>query len=104
MKQNLPKIFVYLAFLFYKSNPLVNCLSWTGSSGWDYFSNGPNIWFKMFDQCNENEQSPINIITKYTVYDSNLPRLKFLNYKKLIYWNVSWNNNSGNKNSKKIFY
>lgn len=48
----------------------------------------------MYDQCDGEEQSPINISTDDAVYDSNLPKIKFIHYEQFYYWNVTRNNNS----------
>ena len=43
----------------------------------------------MYETCNGKIQSPIDINTDSVVYDSNLPKIRLVNYENAIYWNVT---------------
>ena len=90
-------MFISFILSLYSSFQIAYSSSLNGELRWDYFGKGPDLWFTLYDQCDGVEQSPIDIITDDIVYDSNLPKMKFFNYEKLIYWNVTRNNNSGDK-------
>lgn len=93
-------MFIYFIILVFVSNHIAHYSPLADSLRWDYFGRGPDLWFTLYDQCDGEEQSPVDIITDDTVYDSNLPKMKFLNYENVIYWNFTRNNYSG----KKILY
>ena len=73
-------IYFVLLLLIFISNQIVSCSSEAESV-----------------KCDADDQFSINIISNETIYDGDLPKIKFLNYEKLIYWNLTRNNNSGKK-------
>ena len=62
-------------------------------SGWNYDTLGPDVWKIEFPTSCGNglKQSPINIITASTAYDSKLADITFNNYSTTIQWNVTNN-------------
>ena len=60
--------------------------------GWDYEAKGPDIWFKDYEKCSGNIQSPINIDDGNGItYDENLLQFVLGNYDKTANFNISNN-------------
>ena len=63
------------------------------SSHWNYDTLGPDFWKVGYStSCGNGKfQSPINIISAATAYDSTLARIQFYNYNKVLTWNITNN-------------
>ena len=71
---------------------LVNLVVAVLRAGWNYDILGADVWIEYPNACGLGQkQSPINIITAATAYDSTLAGIAFKNYSNLIQWNVSNN-------------
>ena len=67
--------------------------------GWDYEANGPDSWFKAYEKCSGNIQSPINIDDDYGItYDKNLLPFVLGNYDRTANFNITNNGETGLKN------
>ena len=51
-----------------------------GAQHWDYEREGPDAWHHLFDTCEGESQSPIDIRTPYVKYDPNLKPLSLNGY------------------------
>ena len=70
--------------------------------GWDYEANGPDSWFKAYEKCSGNIQSPINIDDENGItYDNNLLPFVLGNYENTANFNIS---NTGGTGCVKMFF
>jgi carbonic anhydrase len=63
---------------------------------WDYTANGPDAWPQYFPTCKGALQSPINLQTSSALYDILLKDINFINYDKVLSWNMTNNGHSSN--------
>ena len=72
---------------------IINFVGINYCSSWNYDTLGPDAWKINYPNAcgNGQMQSPINIITAATVYNSSLANIIFNNYSTLINWNVTNN-------------
>ena len=69
---------------------------------WDYEAKGPDSWFKNYEKCSGNIQSPINIDDGNGItYDENLLQFVLGNYDKTANFNIS---NNGYTGCVKLFF
>lgn len=85
---------LYLIFLFYPVN-----MQHTNSPAqhWDYEREGPDAWPHLYDTCEGEAQSPIDVRTSHTKYDSHLPPLLLNGYTtnmSSFVWNLTHNGHS----------
>jgi carbonic anhydrase len=67
-------------------------------SEWDYEKLGPDIWFKAYEKCSGNIQSPINIDDENGItYDKSLLPFVFSNYEKTANFDILNNGETGLK-------
>ncbi|RNA33998.1 carbonic anhydrase 4-like [Brachionus plicatilis] len=64
------------------------------SEEWNYKNKGPDYWAVAFENCRAESQSPINIVGSSATFDRGLRDFVFLNYNRIISWNVVNNGHS----------
>jgi carbonic anhydrase len=103
--------FAYTSILFTRNfNGIIiilffikNLIGVTNEADWNYESQGPDVWIHQYAACSGLSQSPINLITQNTIFDSSLSPVNFLNYDALLTWNVTNTGRTCESSHHKIF-
>lgn len=83
-----------MAFIGLRFNIFLNLVTGVYGNEWNYGAEGPNFWKIKYAACSGSEQSPINIVTKSTIF-KDLGPIIFHNYDVNWSWNVTNNGHTG---------
>ena len=89
----------FLNFQKLESDSRLNCVlvfKETCGSDWNYDLEGPSEWLNIgYPLCGGSQQSPIDVVTSSTRYDSSLKPFTMTGYDQPLNFNMYWNGHTG---------